>query len=94
MSHNTAASANTWRGTDQGTQLKSGGSSGYNALLSGRSASNGNTYDVIDQYEFMYSSTQFLTNAWRRCLRAGDPTIGRWNTFPKSYALSVRCVKN
>lgn len=94
MSHATAAQENRWRGTDQGTRLKAGGSSGYNALLSGRSATNGMTYDLLNQYEFMYSSTQYLTNAWRRCLRTGDPTVGRWNTFPKSYAMSVRCMKN
>ncbi len=94
MSHATASLENTWRGTDQGTQLKVGGSTGYNALLAGRSATNGVTYDLLNQYEFMYTSTAYLNNAWRRCLRTGDPTIGRWNTFPKSYALSVRCIKN
>jgi len=93
MTHATASLVNQWRGTGMGTKLLAGGSSGYNALLSGRTA-NGSTYDLLNQYEFMYSSTAYLNNAWRRCLRTGDTTIGRWNTFPKYYALSVRCVKN
>lgn len=84
---------NTWRGTDQGAQLKTGGSSGYNALLSGI-AIPGGMFNAIGQYEYMYSSTPYSSNAWRRCLRTGDNTVGRWNTFPKNYGMSVRCVKN
>jgi len=93
MDPTTASIANNWRGTDQGTQLKVGGSSGYDAKLSGRAIPNGN-FDVLGQYEYMYSSTSYGNNAWRRCLRTGDATVGRWNTFPKTYGLSVRCVKN
>lgn len=85
--------ANTWRGTDQGTQLKTGGSSGYDALLSG-SAVPGGYFNAINQYEYMHSSTSYGGNAWRRCVRTGDATVGRWNTFPQSYGLSVRCVKD
>ncbi|MBU0489412.1 MAG: fibrobacter succinogenes major paralogous domain-containing protein [Bacteroidetes bacterium] len=88
-----AAQINIWRGTDQGTQMLAGGSSGYNGLLSG-SAIPGGAFSAFNQYEYMYSSTVYGGNAWRRCLRVGDPQVGRWNTFPRSYALSVRCVKN
>jgi uncharacterized protein (TIGR02145 family) len=89
----TANLYNTWRGTDQGTQLKAGGSSGYNALLCG-DAIPGGTFWLNHEYEYMHSSTPYGTMAWRRCLRINDATVGRWNTFPKSYGLSVRCVKN
>lgn len=85
--------ANTWRGTDQGTQLKVGGSSGYDALLSG-SAVPGGYFNAINNYEYMHSSTWYGGNAWRRCVRSGDAKVGRWNTFPQSYGLSLRCVKD
>jgi len=93
MSYSTASLYNTWRGTDQGTQLKAGGTSGFNALLSGISIPNG-MFNAIDQYEYIYSSTPYSGYAWRRCLRTGDATVGRWNTFPKNYGMSVRCVRN
>jgi len=84
---------NAWRGDDEGKQLKAGGSSGFNALLSGN-AIPGGFFNAINLYEYVYTSTQAGEFAWRRCVRTGDNTIGRWNTFPKNYALSVRCVKN
>ncbi|HBX52540.1 MAG: hypothetical protein A2275_12885 [Bacteroidetes bacterium RIFOXYA12_FULL_35_11] len=85
--------ANTWRGTDQGTQLKAGGTSGYNALLSGGRTSSG-SFMVLNSYEYMWSSNASGSNAWRRCLRSEDAQVGRWDTFPKTYSFSVRCVKN
>lgn len=85
---------NNWRGTDQGTKMLNGGSSGFNALLSGGRTSSG-SFLAFQQYEYLWTSTQYGSSyAWRRCLRAGDPTVGRWNTFPKNYAFSVRCLKN
>lgn len=93
MDSATAHLANTWRGTNQGTQLKVGGSSGYDALLSG-SAIPGGIFNVIGQYEYMHTSTPFGVYSWRRCVRTGDATVGRWNTFPRSYGLSLRCVKD
>jgi len=81
---------NTWRGVGVGTALKPGGSSGYDALMSGRYT--GATFQLLTQYEYMYSSTEFGTMAWRRCLGSVATTVGRWNTFPKDWALSVRCV--
>lgn len=89
----TAHLNNVWRGTNQGTQLKSGGSSGYNALLSGRSIPGG-YFDVINQYEYIYTSTIYGSCAYRRCLSSGATNVGRYNTFPQNYALSVRCLKN
>jgi hypothetical protein len=35
-----------------------------------------------------------MENAWRRCLRDFDTGVGRWNTFPKTYGMSIRCIKN
>lgn len=93
----TAAQANLtngWRGAPAGAMMKAGGSSGYEALLSGRRSSNG-SFSLIGRMEYMWTSTEYGTTlAWRRCLDSASADVGRWNTFPKSYGFSVRCVKN
>ena len=91
MTREEADMVNTWRGTGVGTALKAGGSSGYEALLSGRCVSG--TSQLLSSYEFMYTSTESSLNyAWRRCLRSFSDDSGRWNTFPKYAAFSLRCV--
>jgi uncharacterized protein (TIGR02145 family) len=85
---------NTWRGEGIGTSLIMGGQSGYEALLSGRRSSNG-SYILLHQFEYVWTSSEYgAAYAWRRCLNIMDTKVGRWNTFPKSYAFSVRCIKN
>ena len=85
---------NTWRGSPAGTLMKAGGDSGYEAHLAGRRNSNG-SFSFMGRMEYMWTSTEFgSTMAWRRCLDASSADVGRWNTFPKSYGFSVRCVKN
>jgi len=93
MDSSTAAMINTWRGTDQGTQLAMGGSSGYEALYSGRRVTGG-LYSAIESYEYLWTSSESGSDAWRRCLRVSDSKIGRYNTFPKNYGMSVRCVQD
>jgi uncharacterized protein (TIGR02145 family) len=92
MSATDAALSNTWRGTDQGTQMAVGGSSHYDALYSGRSVP-GFGFTALTTYEYVWTSDASGGNAWRRCLSTVDPKVGRYNTFPKSYGMSVRCVK-
>jgi hypothetical protein len=48
---------------------------------------------AINSYAYIYSSTESGSNAWRRCVRTYDTQVGRFNTFPKTYGFSVRCVK-
>jgi uncharacterized protein (TIGR02145 family) len=94
MTQTEADMLNTWRGDPVGTMLKEGGSSGFEGLLSGR-MSTGGGFSLIENYEYPYTSDEYnSTYAFRRCVRDGDTTVGRWNTFPKSYGLSVRCLKN
>ncbi len=81
---------NQWRGAPVGTALKVGGSSGYDALLSGRCA--GGTCSLLSQYEFVHTATDFGTMAWRRCLQSASAGVGYFNTFPKTWGLSLRCV--
>ncbi len=84
---------NIWRGSEVGTKLKKDGESGYEALLSGRRSSSG-TYSLLDQFEYVWTSSEYASYAWRRCLDINSDLVGRWNTFPKTYAFSVRCVKD
>lgn len=91
MTQAEADMTNTWRGAGVGTKLKAGGSSGFEDLLSGR-RNGGGTFSLLNSYGYPYTSTEFGSNAWRRCLDAGANTVGRWNTFPKTYGFSVRCV--
>ncbi|MCB0800100.1 MAG: hypothetical protein KDB91_06330, partial [Bacteroidales bacterium] len=84
---------NVWRGQGVGTSLGKGGSSGYEALYAGRRSSSGG-YSLLNQYEYVWTSTEYGSNAWRRCLDVNQTTVGRWNTFPKSYGFSIRCIKD
>lgn len=96
MSQADADLANTWRGAPVGADMKLGGSSGFDALLSGRVSGYG-SFSLMGSYGYPYTASEYGEgNAWRRCLRT-SPTpdaVGRWNTFGKDYAFSVRCVKN
>jgi len=85
--------SNAWRGQGVGTKLGKGGESGYEAIYAGRRTSYG-TYSLLNQYEYIWTSTESGKNAWRRCLEAGVSTVGRWDTFPKTYAFSIRCIKD
>lgn len=84
---------NVWRGQGVGTKMGKGGESGYEALYSGRRDSNG-AYWLLDQWEYMWSSTEAGSSAWRRCLSSTATTVGRYDTFTKAYGFSVRCIKN
>jgi uncharacterized protein (TIGR02145 family) len=94
MSEADAALSNVWRGVGVGTALKEGGGSGFEALMSGRRSTT--VFQFIGSYTYHYTSTEDSTgaNAWRRCLGASYDTVGRWDTFPKSYSFSLRCVRD
>jgi uncharacterized protein (TIGR02145 family) len=95
MTQKEADMVNIWRGEGVGTALKKGGNSGYEALLSGKRSTSG-TYSLLGAYEYVWTSTEAEDTiyAWRRCLSKPDTRVGRWNTFPKDYAFSVRCLKD
>jgi uncharacterized protein (TIGR02145 family) len=92
---------NSWRGPGVGTALLDGGSSGFNILFGG-ARTNGGGWMYIEgseTYEFgyLYTTTEHLTDnskAFRRCFRAGSTAVGRYDTFPKTYGFSVRCLKD
>ncbi len=82
-----------WRGTDQGGQLKVGGSSQFEGLLGGFRYGNGSRMNP-GQYGMFWTSTEF-TNS--RVFYRGlgiNSQIMRNEDYTKTYGLSVRCLKN
>ena len=73
-------------------ELKSGGNSGFNALLGGLS-SPGN-YNLLGSYGTFWSSTNYDNDhAWYFYITAKAPNITS-TFFSKYYSFSVRCIKN
>lgn len=94
------ADANGWRGTDQGTQIKLGGSSNFNALYAGR---NGGSYSNIGWYTSYWTSTQTVPGDLYSYIRmvnsSTESRISRNNSINdsngnKGIGWSVRCLKN
>lgn len=80
-----------FRGTNQGAQIKIGGSSGLEVPLAGNRGSDGIFYS-ISSVGALWSSSEFsINNAWNRYLWASQSGIGR-NNYVKNNAFSVRCV--
>jgi len=90
----TQAQADTtgWRGTDQGTQLKPGGTSGLNMPLAGNRGTGGSFSD-LSSYGNLWSSSESSTSAWLRGLYSGLATVDRL-TDDKGNGFSVRCLGN
>src|SRR5680860_995413 len=86
------ADAVGWRGTDQGTKLKPGGSSGLNFLLGGYRLAAGTFGDLtVDAYA--WPSSESGTNALFRVLYSGNVTVGR-SVIAKTTGFPVRCLGN
>jgi len=88
-----AADAYGWRGTDQGTQLKSGGASGLNMPRAGHRYTDGSFRDLLAIDHLWSSSESSSTGAWDRYLESGSATVYRGENA-KGYGWSVRCVGN
>ena len=81
-----------FRGYDAGTNLKQGGSSGYEVLMAGWYASG--FFFVIGSHAYFFSSSEdSCTLAWCRDLFVGNSTVGR-EKVNKFYGFSVRCLLN
>ena len=86
--------ATGWRGTDEGTQLKIGGSSGFQAKLAGYRASDGTFYNRGVFSSLWSSSTNPSGNkAYQRRLLTSYSTVFRDYSF-KTSGYNVRCLKN
>lgn len=84
--------ATGWRGTDQGTQLKTGGSSGLNMPLGGDRSTGGSFYS-LGVYAVLWSSSQSGVSAWKRALGSSNANVSR-NTDDEALGFSVRCLGN
>ncbi len=81
-----------WDCDPAGTALKTGGSSGFEGLLSGY-RSTGGSFDGLGTYAVFWSSSISGASAWERYLYSSYSTVHR---FPGDQAsgFSVRCLKN
>ncbi|MGR3318161.1 MAG: FISUMP domain-containing protein [Candidatus Anammoxibacter sp.] len=85
------ADLSAWRGKDQGTQLKQGGSSGFQALLAGGRVTN--VFSFRGTFAIFWSSTESGSSAWYRGLLSSQVGVGRFSDI-KASGFSVRCVKD
>ena len=81
------------RGTDEGFKLGSSGKSGFNALIAGYRRPNGEYVRQAERSAFWLATEANNENAWHRDVRSNTGSIYR-SEVTKTYALSVRCVKN
>jgi len=79
-----------FRGTDQGTQLKIGGTSGFDVLLAGVRGSNSGNLLKIGSSGYFWSSTK-LTGGRRLTLSSSQVNRDHYFT-PNGF--SVRCIKD
>jgi uncharacterized protein (TIGR02145 family) len=83
----------SWRGTDQGTRLKEGGDTGFEATMGGQRRCTGG-YQDLDSFGNYWSTTDDGgTSAYYRKLGALDARVWR-SGLEKCYGLSVRCIKD
>jgi len=81
-----------WDGTDGGTKLKPGGSSGWEGNLAGELA--GGLFYNRTSYNNIWSSTpNFSGYAWMRNLYSGYTTVDR-EYMITSRGYSIRCINN
>lgn len=84
--------ANDWRGTDQGTQLKPGGTSGLNIPLGGYRDTVGN-FSSLSSIIILWFSSGTTGSIWDRGLALSLATMFR-GTHSEAYVYSVRCLEN
>ena len=97
------ANSTGFRGTDEGTQLKStsgwllGGNGtddfGFSALPGGNRSNNFGAFGDAGYYGFWWSSSPYGGNAWFRYLDANVPDIHRDDSLPRS-GFSVLCLRD
>lgn len=80
-----------WRGTNQGTQLKTG-SSGLTLQLSGNRYTDGTLHNG-SQFGYYWSSTESSANAFLRVIYSVNATVMR-PAYDKAYGESIRCLAN
>ncbi len=92
MSKADAGKFNGWRGSNQGTQLLTDSTLGFNVLLAGYRNPPANNM-LQGTHAFFWTSTVKNTLAYMRQFYEKQPKIFR-RVRPVNWAFSVRCVKN
>lgn len=94
MSTEDSEKENTWRGTNQATQLLEGGNSGFEAKLGGYKNPPANFFlEGIHSFFWTSSATKSGYRVWYRQMIKGNPQILRHNQA-KNWSMSVRCIKD
>jgi uncharacterized protein (TIGR02145 family)/prepilin-type N-terminal cleavage/methylation domain-containing protein len=89
------ADAEAWRGThNEGTQLQTGGTSGFNGIIAGWRINDGITFGWRSTIAFIWSSSSYDgTYKWDRRLASGGTQVYR--TYEnREYSFSIRCLKD
>jgi len=86
-------SSTGWRGTDGGTKLKQGGSSGFEALLGGYRNTGSGSFNSLGTDAYFWSSSESGSNAWGRGLGLSSAYVYRL-AYGKTFGFSVRCLKD
>jgi len=96
------ANVEGWRGTDQGTQMKSSASdspswngtntSGFSGLAGGIRDIYGDFFNE-GYYGYFWSASASGTSAWNRLLNGGGTEVVR-NNNDQRFGVSVRCVRD
>lgn len=81
-----------WRGTDGGTKLKAGGSSGFEALMAGYVFSGMTSLELGTNTYFWTSTIYDAFNTWYRSLALTNAKVKRMYTS-KNNGYSVRCLQ-
>jgi uncharacterized protein (TIGR02145 family) len=68
-------------------------SSGFTARPGGL-RDNGGVFSIIGNFGFWWSTSLSGFNAWYRLISNEDVFVGRGNDVPRTYGLSVRCVRD
>jgi len=86
------ADETSYRGTDQGMQLKSGGTSGLSLPLAGIVNING-SFANLSSVGYFWSSSEYGASAWQRYLNLNYNTVLR-GVDDKNLGFSIRCLGN
>ncbi|MEI6378614.1 MAG: FISUMP domain-containing protein [Candidatus Falkowbacteria bacterium] len=89
-----AGGSNSTRGTDVGTKLKVGGSSGLNFILTGYRSPSADFTSRTSTAFYWTSSFTLASVAWYRRLDAAQSTRGNLNSNDSRYGFAVRCLKD
>lgn len=97
MTQSEADRSGDWRGSNEATQLKMGGSSNLNIPFAGfRGDDASHTFSLNGTYAYLWSSTSAGSMVWTRLLDSSHTNVYRNmnGVSPTSPGFSIRCLGN